>query len=80
MCGTGSGFDVRGDFFGIAKGGSALEVIVLRRKNRNNGTCVFAAILLFFGLVCLCFVSYRFLLFLAAGIMIVIGIILIRRC
>lgn len=60
--------------------GSVLEVIFLRRKNRNNGTCVFAAILLFFGLVCLCFVSYRFLLFLAAGIMIVIGIILIRRC
>ncbi len=60
--------------------GFALEVIVLRRKNRNNGTCVFAAILLFFGMVFLCFVSYRFLIFLAAGIMIVIGIILIRRC
>lgn len=52
----------------------------MRRKNRNNGICVFAAILLFLGAVCLCFVSYRFLLFLAAGIMIVIGIILIRRC
>ncbi|MCM1417940.1 MAG: hypothetical protein NC084_03750 [Bacteroides sp.] len=52
----------------------------MRRRNRNNGRCIVAAILLFFGFVCLCFVSYRFLLFLAAAVMIVIGIILIRRC
>lgn len=50
------------------------------RYRRNCGKSVFAAILIFLGLLCLCCISYRFLLLLIAGIFVVIGIILIRKC
>lgn len=50
------------------------------RNRRNCGKSVFAAVLIFLGLMCLCCLSYRFLLFLIAGIFIVIGIMIIRRC
>ncbi len=49
-------------------------------RNHNSGKCAFAAVLLFLGFVCLCFVSYRFLLFLLGAVLIIVGIILIRRC
>ena len=52
----------------------------MKRRNRNCGLCIFAAILLFFGLICLCFLSYKFLLFLIAAVFIVIGIVLIKHC
>ncbi len=50
------------------------------RNRKSCGKSVFAAILIFLGLLCLCCVSYRFLLILIAGIFIVIGLILIRKC
>lgn len=50
------------------------------RNRRGNCKCVFAAVLLFLGLVFLCFVSWRFMLFLVAAVFIIIGIILIRKC
>lgn len=50
-------------------------------RRRNNGyKCVAAVILLILGIVFLCFVSWRFMLFLLAAILILIGIILIRKC
>ena len=52
----------------------------MRRRNRNCGVCVFAAVLLFLGAVCLCFLSYRFILFIIAALFIIVGILLIKRC
>lgn len=52
----------------------------MRRRNRRCGLCVFAAVLLFLGVVCLCCLSYKFILFLIAGLLVVVGIVLIKRC
>ncbi len=50
-------------------------------RRRNNGyKCAVATILLVLGAVFLCFVSWRFMLFILAAIFILIGIILIRKC
>ena len=50
------------------------------RNRKNNCRCAFAAALLLFGLVFLCFVSWRIMLFLIAAVFIIIGIVLIRKC
>jgi len=50
------------------------------RNRKNNCRCGFAAALLLLGMVFLCFVSWRFMLFLVAAVFIIIGIILIRKC
>ncbi|MBQ7834721.1 MAG: hypothetical protein IJ385_02965 [Ruminiclostridium sp.] len=51
----------------------------MRRRN-NNCRCAVAVILLMLGIVFLCFVSWRFMLFFLAAILILVGIILIRKC
>lgn len=50
------------------------------RRRDNSGRCAVAIILLILGAVFLCFVSWRFMLFLIAAILILVGIILIRKC
>lgn len=50
------------------------------RRRKGDGRCTFAAVLLFFGMVALCFISWRFLLFLIAAVFITIGIVLIHKC
>lgn len=59
---------------GFSEGGDNM------RNRNNNCRCVFAVVLLLFGMVFLCFVSWRFMLFLIAAVFIIIGIILIRKC
>lgn len=50
------------------------------RRRDNSCKYAVAIILLILGAVFMCFVSWRFMLFLLAAILILIGIILIRKC
>lgn len=50
-------------------------------RRRDNGfRCIVAAVLLILGVIFLCCISWRFMLFVVAAIFILVGIILIRKC
>ncbi|MBO5267129.1 MAG: hypothetical protein IJX15_07175 [Ruminiclostridium sp.] len=50
------------------------------RRHNGSGKCVVALILLIFGIIFLCCISWRFMLFIVASVFIILGIILIRKC
>ncbi len=55
------------------------EAAKMRRHN-GNGRCIAAVALLVLGIIFLCCISWRFMLFIVAAFFIILGIILIRKC
>lgn len=50
------------------------------RRRDCGGRCAAAIALLVIGIIFLCCISWRFMLFILAAILIIAGIILIRKC